>query len=349
MSPAPRWQLPAWPALVHGGAGATGALPHDFSTNRNAAGPLASVLEAVLQADRHHYPDPGYHALREQLGAWHGVPAARVVVVASASAFIQAFTRAAMVWRRVGRVVAPLPGYGNYAAEAGRLGLAVHGPAALPDAHTLCWHTEPASPTGSAGGAALAARLQAAVAADAVPVLDLAYQPLRLDGAGLPEGAAAVWQLWSPNKAAGLTGVRAAYAIAPPGQEAVAAWLQAEAPSWPVGADGVALLSAFATPAAQAELVACHALLRRWRDALLALLGDAGWQPVGGVSVTPFFTARPPGYWPARRAAAQGVQLRDATSLGLPGAWRLCALPPASQAVLADLLHDRQFNEEGPA
>jgi len=182
-----------------------------------------------------------------------------------------------------------------------------------------------------------------------VPVLDLAYQPLRLDGAGLPDGAAAVWQLWSPNKAAGLTGVRAAYAIAPPGLEAVAGWLQAEAPSWPVGADGVALLSAFATPRAQAELVACHGRLRTWRDALLALLHDAGWRPVGGDTVTPFFTARPAVAWPARRAAAHGVQLRDATSLGLPGAWRLCALPPASLAVLADLLHDRRFNLEGPA
>lgn len=338
MSPLLHWKLPDWPPAQHGGAGAAGGLPHDFSTNRNAAGPLPSVLQAVQQADRRAYPDPGYHALRAHLGAWHGVPASRVVVVASASAFIQSFTRAAMAWRRIGRVIAPRPGYGDYADVAGRFGLALHGPTARPDAHTLLWCTEPASPTGSAGGAPLVAQLQAAVAANAVVVLDLAYHPMRLDGAGLPAGAEAVWQLWSPNKAVGMTGVRAAYAIAPPGLDDVAAALQAEPPSWPVGADGVAMLTAFATPAAQVELTVSLVRLHTWRDALLTMLRAAAWLPVGGDSVTPFFAARPPQPWDVPRAAAHGVQLRDATSLGLPGAWRLCALPPPSLYALAELL-----------
>lgn len=356
------WQPPAWQVLPHGGPGADGPRRHDFSSNANAAGPLPSVARAVAAADRGRYPDPGYHALRRQLGDWHGVAAERVLVLASASAFIQAFTRAARDWRGVARVLVPLPGYANYAAEARRLGLAVAAwPAAagggsddvaggaagmaaeaMPDAGSLCWATEPASPTGAAGGRALAAALAQALAAGALPVLDLAYQPLRLDGAGLPPVAAHCWQLWSPNKAAGLTGVRAAYAIAPAGQAGVVAALQAAAPSWPVGADGVALLSAFASDAAQAELAASRQRLCGWRAALQRRLRDAGWQLPVGPGVTPFFCARPPRPWDAARAAAAGVQLRDATGLGLPGAWRLSAQPPAALRALAALLDHPQ-------
>ena len=354
--PTGRWQLPTWPAVAHGGAGPGGALPHDFSTNRNAAGPLPSVWRAVQQADRRAYPDAGYHRLRQHLADWHGVAPDRVLVLASASAFIHSFTQAAKAWRGVRRVAAPLLGYGDYAAAAQRAGLALdavdHPP---PDAHTLCWWTEPHSPSGAAGGVALDQALAAALAAGAVPVLDLAYQPLRLDGASLPTEAQQAWQLWSPNKAAGLTGVRAAYAVAPPGQAAVVQALQMAGPSWPVGAEGVALLTAFTTPHAQAELAACRHTLLAWRQALVLLLQQAGWvvpadhtptsastrastSTRAGTSVTPFLLARPPRPWCTSRAAAHGVQLRDATSLGLPGAWRLNALGPASQVALAGLL-----------
>ncbi len=78
-------------------------------------------------------------------------------------------------------------------------------------------------------------------------VLDLAYAPLRLSGTS-PWSAAQrdqAWQLWTPNKALGLTGVRAAYAIAPLGAEAAAQQVQQLCPSWPVGAHGVALLQAW--------------------------------------------------------------------------------------------------------
>ncbi len=351
-APPVTWCSPVWPPVPHGGAGSTGPVTHDFSSNRNAAGPLPSVARAVLRADRCAYPDPGYHALREQLGAWHGVPACRVLIVASASAFIQSFTQAAAVWRGVQQVRVPMPGYGDYAAAARHNGLRLTGytvgfdgaanPAPEPapaDAHTLCWFTEPHSPLGSAGGAALVRALRQAHQAGALVVLDLAYQPLRLDGQGLPAGAEWAWQLWSPNKAAGLTGVRAAYAIAPPDQADVVAALLASAPSWPVGADGVALLGAFATAAAQAEMALCRQPLRAWRQALRATLQAADWHLHMAASVTPFFVAHPANAWDVDRARAAGVQLRDATSLGLPGAWRLCAQPPASLAALAALLN----------
>lgn len=370
MPPTSPWQLPPWPAVPHGGAGPGGALPHDFSTNRNAAGPLPSVWRAVQQADRRVYPDAGYHCLRQHLADWHGVAADRVLVLASASAFIHSFTQAAKAWRGVQRVAAPMPGYGDYAAAAQRAGLALDASTnpstnaapnpsttpstqpAPPDAHTLCWWTEPHSPSGTAGGAGLSQALAAALAAGAVTVLDLAYQPLRLDGACLPTEAQHAWQLWSPNKAAGLTGARAAYAVAPPGQAAVVQALQAAGPSWPVGAEGVALLSAFTTPQAQAELAACRRTLLAWRQALVRLLQQAGWVISGDnmpTSVTPFLLARPARPWDAARAAAHGVQLRDATSLGLPGAWRINALGPASLAVLGTLLQHATNASPNPA
>jgi histidinol-phosphate aminotransferase len=46
-------------------------------------------------------------------------------------------------------------------------------------------------------------------------VLDCAYRPLWLEDEPPERNLDAVWQLWTPNKALGMTGVRAAYAIAP--------------------------------------------------------------------------------------------------------------------------------------
>jgi histidinol-phosphate aminotransferase len=338
----PAWRLPATVAVAHGGPGRGGPAPHDFSSNGNAAGPLPSVLQAVVAADRRRYPDPSYHALRAHLAAWHGVDPDQVVVCASASAFIAQFTAAVQAWRGVRRVHAPMPGYGDYAAAAQRCGLPLAEAGAPVDGHSLVWCTEPANPGGHSAGAAWPGQLAAWQQAGAVVVLDLAYHPLRLDGrhrlADFPAPAARCWQLWSPNKAAGLTGVRAAYAIAPPDQAAVATTLQAGAPSWPVGAEGVALLRAFTTDTAQAELAVARATLARWMADLAALLRGAGWALPGPASVTPFLLARSPARWCPRAAAAAGVQLRDTTSQGLPGHWRLSAQPPASLAALAAVL-----------
>lgn len=335
--------LPASPPPLHGGPDALGVPRHDFSTNANAAGPLPSVAEAVARADRRRYPDPGYHALREQLAAWHGVAPARVVVAGSASEFIHRFTAFTARWRGVQRVVVPQPGYGDYAAAAHAAGLPVCGHGGTPTVADLLWLTEPMSPGGASHGTALGPGVAQAHAAGACVVLDLAYQPLRLDAGTLPPHAALAWQLWAPNKACGLPGVRAAYAVAPVGEEPAADALRAHAPSWVTGAEGVALLAAFATPAAQAELAAHRRLLRAWRDALAALLRAAQWQVQDAASVTPFFTARPAHApdWAAWRA--QGLKLRDTTGMGLPGWWRLSAQPPQSLRALEQAL--RQMPE----
>lgn len=343
MSFRPRWQPPQAQPRVHGGPDARGPVPHDFSSNANAAGPLPSVLRAVQQADRSRYPDPRYQALREALGGWHGVSPQRIVPAASGSAFIQQITRAAAAWAGVRRVSVPSPGYGDYADAARASGLErlvyrALADALRPQAGELWWVTEPSSPDGTTAGAALVPWLRMADAARAVVVVDAAYQPLRLDGAAALAPTLPAWQLWSPNKACGLTGVRGAYAIAPPGAEAVAEALVAESPSWALGAEGVAMLQAFATAPAQAELAEARARLAEWRAELATLLQEAGWAVGHAQSVVPFFCAWPPKPVDLAALRSAGVQLRDTASMGLPGAFRLSAQPPASLQALRSAL-----------
>ncbi len=163
---------------------------------------------------------------------------------------------------------------------------------------------------------------------------------MRLQGAPSLDEAALqrVWRLITPNKALGLTGVRAAYAIAPlHADAALLVRVQALAPSWPLGAHGQALLQAWASPAAAAWLHACRATLRQWRARQLDGLAQAGWQALP--SQTSFFTARPPlaaHELPALLAAlrAQGFKLRDCASFGLPGHVRMAVAPPPVQEAL---------------
>jgi histidinol-phosphate aminotransferase len=315
----------------HGGTDAQGAALHDFSTNSNACGPCPAALAAVQQADATRYPDPAYTDLRAQLAAFHGVEAARIVLAGSASEFIHRITALA-AQRGVRAVAVPPHGYGDYAQAARARGLAVH---ATPQAAAgLHWACEPSSPLGQAD-AALAAWPAAGTPAQALRVLDCAYQPLRLHAHPAPPPPTC-WQLWTPNKALGLTGVRAAYAIGPQGGDADAAALAALAPSWPVGAHGVALLQAWVQPATQQWLAGCLPRLREWKDRQIALCTALGWQVQPG-SQANYFCARPPvADLPALLHAlrAQGIKLRDCASFGLPGVVRLGVLAPEVQDAL---------------
>ena len=150
----------------------------------------------------------------------------------------------------------------------------------------------------------------------------------------------AVWQLYSPNKALGLTGVRAAYAIAPLGSDELVNQLVGLSASWPLGAHGVALLESWVTPDVQTWLGNSLQTLQVWKMRQTELLESFGWtcQP----SVTNFFCAAPKladGLTLELALAAlrsQGIKLRDATSFGLPGQVRLSVQPPAAQNALRD-------------
>jgi histidinol-phosphate aminotransferase len=313
----------------HGGPDALGVPRWDFSTNANACGPCPMALAATQQADARHYPDPGYTALRERLAAFHGVAVERIVLAASASEFIARLT-AALRLAGAQRVWIPKRAYGDYARAAAAWGLARVGNPAQVD---LLWLCEPSSPLGGAEPMAADVTQQGGVV-----VLDRAYEPLRLTGAcSLNEAALqCVWQLWSPNKALGLTGVRGAYAIAPLHGAALAESLQGLAPSWPLGVHGVALLQAWVQTDVQAWLAHSRQQLAVWKTAQIDSLQALGWTCLP--SAAPFFCARPPSPLDADALRSAGVKLRDTRSLGLPHHWRLSVQPPEAQAALVSAL-----------
>lgn len=335
---------------THGGPDAAGPARYDFSTNSNACGPCPQALAAVQAADATRYPDPGYAALRAALAGFQGVAPWRIVLAGSASEFIFRMTAWA-AQQGAQRVSLPPHAYGDYAhaAQAWSLQRVPH-----PETADLAWACEPSSPLGQAQvhwPDALSRLTPANAQTGEVPllVLDSAYAPLRLSGAPSVNNAQrdALWQLFSPNKALGLTGVRAAYAIAPLGAEVAVPQLEALAPSWPVGAHGVALLMVWTQADTQAWLQASLQTLAGWKQRQVALLHAAGWtvQP----SDTPFFVARPPAPHDAVALCAalrgSGIQLRDATSFGLPGWLRLAVLPPAAQDALAAALQHPSIQE----
>lgn len=316
---------------LHGGPDAQGVPRHDFSTNSHAAGPCPAALAAVQAADATRYPDAGYRDLRAQLAAFHGVAPERVLLASSASEFI--FRVTAWVAQQGGRGVwLPPHHYGDYAAAAQAWGLQRVERA---EQAQLAWACDPSSPLGQAQPG-----LGDLAAAAPVLLLDRAYEPLRLDGALAltQEQLLRVWQLWTPNKALGLTGVRAAYVIAPLGALEAVAQLEALCPSWPVGAQGVALLQAWTQDTVQAWLRDSLATLRAWKARQIGVCESLGWccEP----SLANYFCARPELQGDELAVAlqalrAQGIKLRDATSFGLPGRVRLGVLPPAAQDALA--------------
>ena len=330
----------------HGGTDALGVARHDFSTNANACGPCPLVVEVLQQVNAAAYPDPQYTTLIAELSAATGVYPERIVLGASASECITRLTAA--VASAPGReapaaVYVPEQAYGDYARAA--QGWAMPRVHAVADAD-LIWQCEPASPTGQAVPALPGQVSQ--LRAEQTLVLDAAYAPLRLDGhsALAPAQREVVWQLFSPNKALGLTGIRAGFLIAPRAalDEGSPAWrllqrLHVLAPSWPVGAHGVAMLSAWLRPDVQQWLHQSLEQLRAWRLAQNAMLRELGWTLQD--SASPYGVAQPPvaaGDWTAMLAfmRARGVKLRDAASLGLRGWLRLAVRAPADQQALRE-------------
>ena len=178
-----------------------------------------------------------------------------------------------------------------------------------------------------------------------------AAQQLRLQGAPSLDAAAldCVWRLVTPNKALGLTGVRAAYLIAPHAADAaLLARLRALAPSWPLGAHGVALLQIWPTPDAQDWLQDCRTTLRAWKARQMDLLTAAGWRVES--SDANFFVAARAGLAGAEgrfdmktvleELRRHGFKLRDCASFGLPGHVRLAVVAPGVQDALMAALRD---------
>ena len=337
---------------IHGGPDGQGVPLHDFSTNSNACGPCPHTLAALRSCDASRYPDPTYSDLKLQLATFHGVQSDRIVLAGSGSEFI--FRITAWVAQQGGTTVrVPLHAYGDYAQAARAWGLSVTttGDAALQ------WHADPSSPLGQSvmvDGESSRSRAH-------TRVLDCAYEPLRLSGASNWTGAQrdALWQLYTPNKALGLTGVRAAYAVAPLGSAQAVAELQSLCASWPVGAHGVALLQSWVQPAVQAWLADSRYYLRALKRSQIEMLEAMGWQCQP--SETNFFCVQLPGVLDAEALggmlvqlrSSHGIKLRDADSFGLPGWVRVSVQALASQdalraGLLAHRLHPDHLHPSQP-
>ena len=318
---------------IHGAANETGLALFDFSTNANACGACPPALQAVQNADAAHYPDFTYTALRKALADFHGVAVERMVLAGSASEFIFRITSfiaftARTTQQRKKSVWIPRHAYGDYAHAAHAWGLE-----RVTDIRTadLVWACEPSSPLGQA-------HTEWAYSPTATVVLDCAYAPLRLSGQPSlnAEGLQSVWQLYSPNKALGLTGIRAAYAIAPRGAESTVVELNALAPSWVVGSHGVAMLMAWTQSSSQNWLAQTLPILREWKERQITLLKNHGWmcEP----SDANFFCAKPPAEVTVETLChdwrSHGIQLRNAASFDLAGWVRLGVREPLVQAAL---------------
>lgn len=317
---------------IHGGPDSGPEPRYDFSTNANALGPDPFALEAIRAADPSRYPDPRYTRLHAELAAYHGVEADQVAVGSGTSELIHRLAR--WRWLRGPMLILP-PTFSEYARAAQPAELPLlraQSPREylelLPRA-TLAFLCVPNNPTGEVydfleEAARRAGREKVAL------VLDLAYHPLTQEPPPLPEG---VWRLYSPNKAHGLTGERAAYLLAPHDLT----HFRNLAPSWALSVHGEAFLRAVLQPASQGWLEATRQTLWRWRAELAAGLRALGLEVREGAAN--FLLVRVGQATAVARALRlRGVRVRDGTSFGLPEWLRLSAqAPQARQALLESL------------
>lgn len=331
---------------IHGGTDAQGKPLFDFSTNSNALGPCSAAMRQIQKADCAGYPDPEYQALRESLAAWHEVAPQRILFAASASEFIYRMsivfamrsipshkqldkqTRTKTVW-------VPPHSYGDYALAARAAGLGLSDDISTAG---LIWACEPGSPLGQNQEGL--ARILTSMPVTSQLVLDCAYQPLRLSGqaSASAEQLARCWQMFTPNKALGLTGIRGAYVIAPVHGEEWQLGIEQLAPSWVLGSHAVAMLTSWSSDPVQEWLSNSLVILREWKHRQITICQDLGWQVLP--SHANFFCAMPTVSIQENRRdflhdlRSQGIKLRHAESFGLPACFRLGVLHPQAQDVL---------------
>lgn len=317
---------------IHGGTDAGPAPRYDFSTNANSLGPDPYALAAIQAADPSQYPDPLYTQLHHALAAFHGVAPEQVAVGGGTSELIHRLTR----WRYLrGPMLILPPTFSEYAraAQPAELPLLRAADAEsflslLPKA-TLAFLCVPNNPTGEVYSF-IEEAAHIAEQYRIVLVLDLAYYHLLPSPPALPPNA---WRLYSPNKAHGLTGVRAGYLVAP--QSLV--HFRNLAPSWVVGVHGEAFLRATLQPSSQGWLAStCEELWRlrkQLANGLRALGLEVQESPANFLLVKVGRATRV-----ARRLRSEGIRVRDCTSFGLPEWLRLSAQPAEAQEALLEAL-----------
>ena len=301
---------------IHGGTDEGPEPLYDFSTNANALGPNPVALAYLRRADQSRYPDPPYRRLRRGLGEDKGVSPEQVAVGTGTSELIHRLAR----WTYLrGPILLLPPTFGEYARAARALDLPLW-EAESPEAFlellpksSLAFLCVPNNPTGEV----YPFLEEAARRAGGALVLDLAYYDLMEFPPPLPQTA---FRLYSPNKAHGLTGVRAGYLLAP----LDLTHFQNLAPSWPLSVYGEAFLHAHLDPEARAWLEGSKRELFRLRGLLAEGLRGLGLE----VRESPanFLMVRVGRATEVARALRErGIRVRDCTSFGLPEWLRLSA------------------------
>ncbi|GAA1598239.1 histidinol-phosphate transaminase [Actinoplanes couchii] len=206
-----------------------------LASNEVPYGPLPGVVEASAEALRtsHRYPDMGVTALRDRIGAWLGVDAARVVTGCGSVALAEILVKATCLpgdeviysWRSFEAY--PIIAAGVGATSVRIPNTAAHGhdltaiAEAITDRTRLIFVCNPNNPTGTYLRKAELDRFLAGVPSDVLVVLDEAYKEFVTD-ADVPDGVevygdrANVVVLRTMSKAWGLAGLRMGYLVAPP-------------------------------------------------------------------------------------------------------------------------------------
>ncbi|VAW02657.1 L-threonine 3-O-phosphate decarboxylase, partial [hydrothermal vent metagenome] len=216
-----------------------------------------------------------------------------------------------------GDVIVPPHTFGEYAAAASRAHRRTvetswdswNQPLVPGSVEFLCI---PNNPTGyELSSEEVRRRVDARSIAGSQVVLDLAYAPFLDHKVLVPEEAIV---LYSPNKVHGMTGIRAAFLVAP---LAAAQRLAHAAPSWVTGAHGVAMLAAIYHNEAQAWVESTTAKLRQERLLLTQSLIRAGFEVKE--SGANFLMIRVGDAALVRSTLlSQGIHVRDCSSFGLP-------------------------------
>lgn len=299
---------------IHGSTDAGPAPKYDFSSNANALGPNPIVLKALQSVDPTHYPDPGYTQLHAELAAFHHVAPEQVAVGAGASELIVRLTRWA---RSAGAVLTLAPTFGEYARAARLAGLPLYEAqnqaeflAKLPSSK-LAFLCIPNNPTGEIYPADFLQQVAAvAEKVGTIVVADLAYLALTQVEVEIPEG---FWRMYAPNKAHGMTGIRAGYLVAPVELTA----FRNVAPSWVLSVHGETFLRSTLSVEAQAWVQQCCPILWQWRDELKEQIQAIGlaqtWSQANFGLVNVGDAARV-----TQKLRQREIRVRDCTSFGLP-------------------------------
>ncbi len=264
--------------VPHGGARgvpADHAVRIDLSTNVNPYGAPPSVLQAARAADLSAYPDPTSHEARAAAARAWQCPLENIAFGAGVSELLPALCSAQL--RRDDCVVLAAPIYGEYARAAQLCGARVVSVrqltgtsrtdrliAALRQSQArMLVVVAPGNPLGERWGAdELAVLADAAQQGDALLVIDQSYDAFLDVPLGDPvlRGHPVVVHLRSLTKDLAIAGVRAAYAVGPPG---VICELETQRAPWAASAPAQAAAVASFAPDAQLHVTHTTRALRR--------------------------------------------------------------------------------------